>query len=471
MRRCLQACAFFAVRLSLEVSGTPADLDNYHGLRRLEIDLGLVQKHAGKIDPIGIMDSDLPDAAVEQNKNLSVETSPDLGKKPTAIPMLLSKDENRLSSETELDDQFFAMTQVAASVAFSSFRTSLFSASTVVVVCALGYFAMLRLPQEHAHTVKVLFLVLSFFVLNIAIGNLLKWMMLHGEICHGNSCQNYVFPLTTTVVHMFFSWALSFIYLSCVPQGEDKKEVKRLSLRQQVHKILPLAAAFATSIAAGNVALKFIYPSFVLMFASLCPMITVGFSVLLERKQYNWWTWFSMSIICGGLLLCCKMEANYNAIGVLFVVISIVTRALKSILQGMLLDGSEKMDAVTLLCYTAPWAGLLLEIAALCTEGLTPIWLLLPGASGSSTGIPLVLALLLISGLVACFLNLSTFLVTFYIGGVGLQVLGNVKNCLGIIVSVMIFHNGFVPTQGLGVSICLYGVWLWKRTGAVVKQA
>merc|ERR1711865_1123001 len=69
----------------------------------------------------------------------------------------------------------------------------------------------------------------------------------------------------------------------------------------------------------------------------------------------------------------------------------------------------------------------------------------------------------------ACLLNITNFLVTAYTSPVTLQVLGNVKSCLSIVVSVAIFGNALRPLQGLGVVICLVGVWLYQRHGGVIK--
>merc|ERR1711865_1230365 len=80
-----------------------------------------------------------------------------------------------------------------------------------------------------------------------------------------------------------------------------------------------------------------------------------------------------------------------------------------------------------------------------------------------------VILLLLAGGLNACLLNITNFLVTAYTSPVTLQVLGNVKSCLSIAVSVAIFGNALRPLQGLGVLICLVGVWVYQKYGGVVK--
>jgi drug/metabolite transporter (DMT)-like permease len=250
-------------------------------------------------------------------------------------------------------------------------------------------------------------------------------------------------------------------------KGDDGHESKvvRFSFRQQLVKIAPLALVFSASVGMGNLSLKYIYPSFNQMLASVSPLITVLISILIYRKRYNTWTWLSMPIICGGLLVCSSEEVNFNSTGVVFVVLATILRALKSVMQEKLLDTNEKsLDSVSLLYYIAPWAGSILFCMSLMLEGLDPINLLMP-SQGSKTGAGFVSALLVFSGLNACFLNISGNLVTAYMGAVMLQILGNVKACFAIVVSTAIFGNPVALSQACGVAMCLSGVFLYQRKG------
>jgi drug/metabolite transporter (DMT)-like permease len=221
----------------------------------------------------------------------------------------------------------------------------------------------------------------------------------------------------------------------------------------------------------GNLSLKFIYPSFNQMLSSVSPLVTVLMAMAIRRKTYNAWTWISMPVICGGLLVCSTEEVNFNLLGATLVVLATVLRATKSVMQEKLLDPKEKdMDSVSLLFYLAPWAGLFLVIMSLCFEGLEPLRTLFPWRNGvPTTGMLQILVLLSFSGVNACFLNLSGNLVTAYVGAVGLQILGNLKSCMSIVVSVTIFGNPVTPLQRGGVIMCLFGVWLYSSWGGPSK--
>lgn len=326
--------------------------------------------------------------------------------------------------------------------------------------------------------------VLAWFALNISIASSTKWIFLYGQICDvgGGACETFNFPLSITVIHMIFSWGMCWVQLKYFRE----KPKAALSIAQQAQKIAPLAMCFSLSVAMGNLSLKYIFPSFSQMLGAMSPVITVVLTVVMHRKRYNVWTWLSMPILCGGLVLCCVQEVNFDALGASCAFGATVLRAVKSIMQGRILHG-EKLDSVTLLYYMAPWAAALLQVLAFMAEGTEPQLLLLRGLLGTKSrhfagvdvdasglghapvqptaGGAALLLLLFGSGLNACLLNVANFKVTSCTSAVTLQVLGNVKNCVSIAVSVAIFRNPLTWKQGIGVAICLYGVWLYNQKG------
>lgn len=205
------------------------------------------------------------------------------------------------------------------------------------------------------------------------------------------------------------------------------------------------------------------------MIGASSPLITVIMAVLMGTR-YNLWTWLSMPVICGGLSICVMDEMNFHPIGAASCIGAAILRGVKSIIQARLLSGDEKLDSVELLYYMSPYAAIVLYIFALVVEGTEPVQLLIWWPlQASATGVAGVSGLLLLTALNAWFLSVANFLVTYYTSPVTLQVLGNVKTCLSIIVSVTIFRNPLTTNQCLGVGSCLFGVWLYGKKGRAVK--
>mmetsp|Transcript_21158 Transcript_21158/g.49164 ORF Transcript_21158/g.49164 Transcript_21158/m.49164 type:complete len:336 (-) Transcript_21158:224-1231(-) len=313
--------------------------------------------------------------------------------------------------------------------------------------------------------------VVVWFTFNVSMSTVMKWTYLYGKVCSldGASCRVYKFPFMITAIHMLFSFCVCFVL---VRWRADFPQRSVLTWSQQLRKIVPLAICFSVCVAAGNLSLKYIYPSFSQMLSSVAPLVTVFVAVVLRGKRYNCWTWASMPVICGGLMVCSTEEVNFDTKGATFAVVATVLRAIKSVMQEKLLDPKEKdMDSVTLLYYLAPYAGSFLVGFSLCFEGLEPVLILLPWRDGVPTTGGLRVALLLcFSGVNACFLNISGNLVTAYMGAVVLQILGNLKACISIVISVAIFRNEVTPLQRVGVALCLFGVWLYNAKGGVSKQ-
>jgi len=330
---------------------------------------------------------------------------------------------------------------------------------------------------------QVVLFVSLWFVWNITIGIVTKWILLYGEVClEGQGCRQYSFPLATTAIHMGVSQTTCYVYIYHIRRSLAGRQLDGL---MRLRKVGPLAAFFAATVACGNLSLKYVYPSFKQMVGSGSPVVTVAMSVLVTRTRYNWWSWASMPMICGGLWMCTAGEVNFHAFGFVFAIGSMVLRSAKSIAQAQLLGKEERIDPVTLLFYMSPLAGILVLLVSLVAEGTEPYMLLVRaaweyktagGASGTNGaggghGLPMLLLLLLASGLNACFLNITGFLVTRCTSAVTLQVLGSLKSCLGIALSVAVFGNELRPNQACGIVVCLVGVWIYESRGRSIKVA
>jgi len=329
----------------------------------------------------------------------------------------------------------------------------------------------------------VVLLVSVWFVWNITIGTLTKWILLYGQVCMAEgSCQKYSFPLATTAIHMAVSWVTCYVYIFHIRRSLGGRQLDGWA---RLRKVGPLAGLFAASVALGNLSLSYVYPSFKQMVGSGSPVVTVAMSVMATKTRFNRWTWASMPLICGGLWMCTAGEVNYSPFGFAYAVGSMVLRSAKSIVQAQLVGKEERIDPVTLLYYMSPLAGALVLFVSLLAEGPQPFallaraaWEYRPGAGAQGAdgeaeprGLPTLLLLLLASGFNACFLNLSGFLVTRRTSAVTLQVLGSLKSCLGIAFSVAVFQNELRPNQAWGIAVCLVGVWIYESKGRSIKIA
>ena len=145
-------------------------------------------------------------------------------------------------------------------------------------------------------------------------------------------------------------------------------------------------------------------------------------------------------------------QRNFHPIGFALVLVATLTRALKSIMQGLLLSSpDERLDPVELLYHMSQRSAVALALYALAMEHHIV-------ADEKVVSDLRVWMFVLASSLVAFFLNVSQFLVTRATSAVTLQVLGNVKVVLLIGVSVAIFGNDVSIQAACGCGLCLVGV-------------
>ena len=291
--------------------------------------------------------------------------------------------------------------------------------------------------------------VASWFALNIVIGNLNGWILRDG----------FSYPVLLTTIHMIVCWALSGLSLIACMRPPDARPAQR----RAIAKVRWLSLAFCASVACGNAALQYIYVSFAQMVNSAGPLFTIVLMYAMAGKRYSNEAYASMVPMCGGVMMCAAGEINFNLIGFVAVVASTLLRGVKSILQGRLLTAPEdKFDSLTLLyhmsgCSIAPLGAYaaLVEYPALYDpllrhDGAARRW-----------------GLVLLSALVAFFLNLCNFVVTKRTSAVTLQVLGNVKVVFSIGVSLVVFGNTVSQWSVAGCIITLAGVAAYNRAPSV----
>eukprot|EP01103_Thecamoeba_quadrilineata_P005037 TRINITY_DN14892_c0_g1_i1.p1 TRINITY_DN14892_c0_g1~~TRINITY_DN14892_c0_g1_i1.p1 ORF type:complete len:323 (+),score=50.25 TRINITY_DN14892_c0_g1_i1:87-1055(+) len=284
--------------------------------------------------------------------------------------------------------------------------------------------------------------VIGWFVLNISIANVNKWIFTNFD---------FQYPVFLTMLHMVTS-----LFFSSVSKRLGWFHFKEIATWDKwSRKILPLAIIFCASVAAGNIGLKYIYVSYAQIVTATTPLFTVIVTRLLTTQNLKWDIWLSMIPIAGGVSLASWQEADFNILGFLAVIIATALRAVKSVWQGQLLtDEDDKLDPISLVYYMSPPSIVMLFCLTLLFEPeiILDLDLVIQNSMDSS-----LMTWVFLSGTIAFWLNIMNLLVTKYTSALTLQVLGNVKVVLSIIVSVLIFQNQVSFLAWIGCAITLAG--------------
>jgi len=301
--------------------------------------------------------------------------------------------------------------------------------------------------------VETLVVAGSAFVTTTCLSSILKYLFKHEE---------FAYPLFVTSTHMILSYAIAHVGIMHLKMNASTFRV--FDRREQLFKITPISICTALSMGLSNLALKFLYPSFVAMISAGLPLVTIVLACIFQTEKFNRWTYISMIPIFYGLFLSSHHEVNFNAFGFSLLLLAVTLRGLKQVLQARILRDDGHVDALTLLYYVAPNNLVIFVFWSLAAEGTEPYHVLF-NARWRTWAV-----LLLSAGFAAAF-NLLTFRAITLLNATAWSLMGMVNAPMISLVSYLCFGNAVGSGQITGFTITLLGVWLYHRKGRVPSAA
>jgi len=284
---------------------------------------------------------------------------------------------------------------------------------------------------------------------SLCISNLMKYIYTVG----------YPYPLFVTSLHMGVSyfvsrWAIFTFKLST--------EFRQFSGKDQLQKILPICLCQVLSVGCNNLALLFIFPSFVVILGTSLPLFTLVFGVWLGTEAYNRYSIIAVAMILFGSMASAKTEANFHLLGFVLMMLCVALRAFKQVMQARLLRASDRVDALTLLYYVTPQNFVAFFLWSLVNNGIEPFAVLLE--------MPLqTWILILFSAVVASCFNVVAFLGVRILNATTWSLIGQMVSPLTITVSHLVFGNEITPSQMVCFAISGAGVLMYQTKGKVKK--
>lgn len=288
--------------------------------------------------------------------------------------------------------------------------------------------------------------VASWYLSNIGVLLLNKYLL---------SFYGFRYPIFLTFLHMLSCAALSSAAIHWLRIVPAQKILSRL----QLLKISALAGIFCFSVVCGNISLRYLPVSFNQAIGATTPFFTAIFAFLITCKREPGEIYLALVPVVFGIVLATNSEPLFHLLGFLVCIGSTAGRALKSVVQGILLSSdSEKLHSMNLLLYMAPMAALVLLPISLYIEGNVAMVILEKARTD-----PFIVVLLTGNATVAYLVNLSNFLVTKHTSALTLQVLGNAKAAVAAVVSVLIFRNPVTVMGMTGFGVTIMGVVLYSE--------
>ncbi|KAM0948169.1 putative sugar phosphate transporter domain-containing protein [Dioscorea sansibarensis] len=290
-------------------------------------------------------------------------------------------------------------------------------------------------------------LVASWYSSNIGVLLLNKYLL---------SNYGFRYPIFLTTCHMtacsLFSYA-SVAWLKLVP-------LQTVRSRIQFLKIAALSLVFCFSVVSGNVSLRYLPVSFTQAVGATTPFFTALFAYFMTVKRESWITYCTLVPVVTGVIIASGGEPSFHLFGFLMCIGATAARALKSVLQGILLSSEgEKLNSMNLLLYMAPMAVFfLLPATIFMEENVLGITIALAKEDKK------IIWYLVFNSALAYFVNLTNFLVTKHTSALTLQVLGNAKGAMAVVISILIFRNPVSVTGMLGYTLTIIGVILYSES-------
>ena len=261
-------------------------------------------------------------------------------------------------------------------------------------------------------------------------------------------------PISLTSVHMICTFCFANIAVAFL--GFERQSIQSKS---QWWRVVCQSLTFGLSIVCGVSALGYIPVSFNEMISSTTPLFTaiIAFVVQGEGQTYDRVT--ALLLVAMGASVSSGGEPSWNTTGFFLALTATSTRALKSVLQAVLLNSSEeKLSSMNLLRYMTMIVVVLLLPIAYAMEGTKIVDVVSENYRQGSVTFLVILSLNVLSAFMS---NLSQFLVTKCVGAVVLQVLGNFKGVVNACMSVAIFQNPVTLQSLTGYSITTSGVFMY----------
>ncbi|XP_020230773.1 UDP-URONIC ACID TRANSPORTER 1 [Cajanus cajan] len=293
----------------------------------------------------------------------------------------------------------------------------------------------------------ICFLVTLWYSSNIGVILLNKYLL---------SNYGFKFPIFLTMCHMSACAVLSYVsivFFKVVPQQMIKS-------RSQFMKIATLSLVFCASVVGGNVSLRYLAVSFNQAVGATTPFFTAVFAYLATLKREAWVTYAALVPVVAGVVIASGGEPGFHLFGFIMCLSATAARAFKSVLQSILLSSEgEKLNSMNLLLYMSPIAVLVLLPAALIMEPNVVDVTLTLAKDNKSMGL-----LLLLNSITAYAANLTNFLVTKHTSALTLQVLGNAKGAVAVVISILLFRNPVTVVGMGGYTITVMGVAAYGET-------
>jgi len=276
---------------------------------------------------------------------------------------------------------------------------------------------------------------------------------------------NFKFPLFLTGTHFVICTMVAFALLlhNSISTG---KEMAKPCLQDFGTRFGPIAVAFAVSVSMNNMALVYSTTSFVEIVGATGPIVTVLMTSVMG-KPVDMRLLAPCFLVFVGCALTSTGEANFSWLGLLLSAGSNFPRAVKAVLQQLLLQQDATgttYSPVEVLAWTCLPSSMVMLVWSFLQEGTMPYHQLY--AEGFTS---MLMVAVLLSCANACILNTACLFVVKDLGAVGAGIVAQIKSMLVVLGGVCFLQEQVSRSKFVGFLLVMVGVYIYNDLDSRLK--
>ena len=199
---------------------------------------------------------------------------------------------------------------------------------------------------------------------------------------------------------------------------------------------------------------------------STCPVFTILIYRLFYSRTYSIETYLSLIPVILGVGLSTYGDYYFTFVGALLTTLGVVLSSLKTVASNRLMTGTLALPALEILLRMSPLAAIQSLLFAVTTgEARAFLVWFAKGDLTISHGFALAG-----NGLLAFFLNISSFYTNKLAGALTITVCANLKQCFTVLLGITLFNVQVGIWNGVGMLVTLVGAAIYSKVELSPKE-
>ncbi|KAM7186791.1 Triose-phosphate Transporter family domain containing protein [Rhypophila sp. PSN 637] len=270
----------------------------------------------------------------------------------------------------------------------------------------------------------------------------------------------FAYPWTLTALHAGSASIGCYVLLM-----RGHFSLTKLTFQQNTVLVF-FSILFTVNIATSNVSLAMVSIPFHQIMRSTCPAFAVLIYRFRYKRVYHTDTYLSLIPVVLGVGLTTYGDYYFTTAGFILTLLGVILAVIKTVATNRIMTGALALSPLETLLRMSPLAFAQAAICAVLSGEVADFRAHNP--DGPSR---MMVFALLGNGLLAFFLNVSSFSTNKVAGALTMTVCGNIKQCLTVLLGIVLFGVKVGFLNGLGMVIAMAGAAWYSAVELRTKRA